>query len=55
MKVKYLKDTHDSKVGDEKEIPDYAANVLILLGVAEKIRPETTAAKKKETAQEKVD
>ena len=55
MKVKYLKDTHDSKVGDKKEIPDYAANVLILLGVAEEIRPEKTAAKKKETAQEKVD
>lgn len=55
MKVKYLKDTHDSKVGDEKEIPDYAANALILLGVAEEIRPEATATGKKKTAQEKVD
>jgi len=35
MKIKYLKMTHDSNVGDIKEIPDFQANVLIKLKVAE--------------------
>lgn len=35
MKIKYLKDTHDSKVGDVKEIQDHQANVLIKLNFAE--------------------
>lgn len=35
MKIKYLKTTHDSNVGDVKEIPDSQANVLIKLKVAE--------------------
>lgn len=35
MKIKYLKDTHDSRIGDVKEIPEVPANVLIQLGIAE--------------------
>lgn len=35
MKIKYLKDTHDSKVGDVKEIQDAQAKVLVQLGLAE--------------------
>lgn len=35
MKIKYLRDTHDSVAGDEKEVPDLQANVLVQLGVAE--------------------
>lgn len=35
MKIKYLKETHDSKVGDVKEIQDHQANVLIKLNFAE--------------------
>ncbi len=35
MKIKYLKDTHDSKVGDVKEIQEHQANVLIKLNFAE--------------------
>ena len=35
MKIKYLKETHDSKVGDVKEIPDIQANVLVKLNIAE--------------------
>ena len=35
MKIKYLKMTHDSNVGEVKEIPDFQANVLIKIGIAE--------------------
>lgn len=35
MKIKYLKTTHDSNVGDVKEIPDFQANVLLKIGVVE--------------------
>lgn len=35
MKIKYLKNTHDSKVGDVKEIQDAQPNVLVKLGLAE--------------------
>lgn len=35
MKIKYLKDTHDSKAGDIKVIPDIHANILIQLGFVE--------------------
>ena len=48
MKVKYLKDTHDSLVGDIKDVPDMAANVLIKIGVAEAyVEPKKTAPKLK--------
>ncbi|ENX29136.1 MULTISPECIES: hypothetical protein [Acinetobacter] len=35
MKIKYLKMTHDSNIGDVKEIPDFQANVLLKIGIAE--------------------
>lgn len=35
MKIKYLKDTHDSEAGDVKEVQDLPAKVLIALGFAE--------------------
>lgn len=35
MKIIYLKETHDSNVGDVKEIPDIQANVLVKLNIAE--------------------
>lgn len=50
MKIKYLKMTHDSNVGDVKEIPDFQANVLLKIGLVEayvepveapKAKPET--------------
>lgn len=48
MKIKYLKITHDSNVGDVKEIPDFQANVLIKLEVAEVYKePKKTAPKVK--------
>lgn len=34
MKIEYLKKMHDANVGDIKELPDLAANVLIKIGVA---------------------
>lgn len=44
MLIKYLKDTHDSRTGDLKDVPDLQANVLIKLGVAENApeQPEKT-------------
>ncbi|WP_180003333.1 MULTISPECIES: hypothetical protein [unclassified Acinetobacter] len=48
MKIKYLKMTHDSNVGDIKEIPDFQANVLLKIGVAEAyVEPKKTAPKAK--------
>ena len=35
MKIKYLKNTHDSSVGDVKEVPDFQANILVKIGIAE--------------------
>ena len=35
MKIKYLQNTHDSLVGDVKDIQDLQANILILRGFAE--------------------
>lgn len=47
MKIKYLKDTHDSKVGDVKEIQDAQANVLMKLGLAEVFtEPKKTTPRK---------
>ncbi|EPL4828780.1 hypothetical protein LXQ74_003391 [Acinetobacter baumannii] len=34
MKIEYLKQMHDANVGDIKDVPDLAANVLIKIGVA---------------------
>ena len=48
MKIKYLKTTHDSNVGDVKEIPDFQANVLLKIGVAEAyVEPKKAAPKAK--------
>lgn len=49
MKIKYLKITHDSNVGDVKEVPDFQANVLLKIGVAEVY----TEPKKSSTKSEK--
>lgn len=46
MKIKYLKMTHDSNIGDVKEIPDFQANVLIRLKVAEAYTEPKKAAPK---------
>ena len=35
MKIKYLKKTHDSNIGDVKEVPNFQANVLVKIGIAE--------------------
>lgn len=45
MQIKYLKGTHDSSVGDVKEVPDLQANVLILHGCAEPFFAKKKAAK----------
>ncbi len=47
MKIKYLKDTHDSKVGDVKEIQDVQASVLVKLGLAEIFTEPKKAAPRK--------
>ena len=48
MKIKYLKMTHDSDVGDIREIPDFQANVLLKIGVAEAyVEPKKAAPKAK--------
>lgn len=56
MKIKYLKDTHDSVSGDVKDVPDMAANVLIKIGIAEEfkepVKRATTKAKSKTEEQE---
>lgn len=55
MKIKYLKITHDSNVGDVKEIPDFQANVLLKIGVAEAYKEPkkaTPKAKKEDKTQE---
>lgn len=46
MKIKYLRDTHDSVAGDEKEVPDLQANVLIQLGAAEMAKTPAKATAK---------
>lgn len=55
MKIKYLKMTHDSTTGDVKEIPDFQANVLIKLGVAEAFTEPKKAAPKPKKAANKDD
>ena len=35
MKVKYLKQMHNAKIGDVLEVTDFEANILIKTGVAE--------------------
>lgn len=48
MKVKYLKVMHNANVGDVKEIPDFQANVLLKIGVAEAyVEPKKAAPKAK--------
>lgn len=39
MLIKYLIDTHDSKAGEVKDVPDMQANVLVLRGFCEKVTP----------------
>lgn len=51
MKIKYLKKTHDSLIGDVKEVRDGQANLLIRLGIAE-IFKEKKAKKVTEDAKE---
>lgn len=46
MKIKYLKTTHDSSIGDVKEIPDFQANVLLKIGFAEVYKEPKKAAPK---------
>lgn len=41
MYIQYLKPTHNTKAGDTAEVADMQANVLILLGIAEKVDAET--------------
>lgn len=35
MKIKYLQSTHDSEIGDVKDVADPQADVLVKLGIAE--------------------
>lgn len=46
MKIKYLKTSHNANIGDVKEIPDFQANVLIKIGVAEVYKEPKKAAPK---------
>lgn len=48
MEIKYLKDTHDSKVGDIRTLDEHQARVLIALGFAElhEKKPTAKSAKK---------
>ena len=41
MYSRYLKSTHNAQAGDMAEVADMQANVLILLGIAEKADAET--------------
>ena len=41
MYIRYLKSTHNAQAGDMAEVADMQANVLILLGIAEKADAET--------------
>lgn len=41
MKIKYLKDTHDARAGDVREVEDAQGKVLVLLGTAEPHQAET--------------
>ena len=55
MYVQYLKPTHNAKAGDTAEVADMQANVLILLGIAEKADAETpqkTAKKPQKRAED---
>lgn len=53
MKIKYLKDTHDSKFGDVKEIQDVQASVLVKLGLAEVFtEPKKTTPRKPKVDQQ---
>ena len=38
MKIKYLQDAPRGNKGDMAEVPDIQANVLIMLGIAEKYK-----------------
>lgn len=51
MKIKYLKMTHDSNIGDVKEIPDFQANVLLKIGIAESFEDEGKSNKDSEFLQ----
>ena len=41
MYIQYLKPTHNAQAGDTAEVADMQANVLIILGIAEKADAET--------------
>ncbi|WP_171456077.1 hypothetical protein [Acinetobacter sp. FDAARGOS_558] len=44
MKIEYLKQMHDANVGDIKDVPDLAANVLIKIGVAKPYEEQKKAS-----------
>ncbi|AVI31834.1 MULTISPECIES: hypothetical protein [Acinetobacter] len=46
MKIEYLKQMHDANVGDIKDVPDLAANVLIKIGVAKPYEEQKKAPAK---------
>lgn len=46
MKIKYLKNTHDSKIGDVKDIPDDQAKLLITVKVAKEYQEIEPVVKK---------
>ena len=45
MLVKYLIDTHDAKKGDEVEVADQYAEILLILGIVEKSVKRKSAKK----------
>ena len=54
MEIKYLKETHDSAVGDIRTLDDHQARVLIALGFAElhEKKPAAKPSKKPATVTE---
>lgn len=43
MKIKYLQQMHDAEIGEERDVDDLQAKVLIQLGAAEALSENNTA------------